>query len=136
MTISTSMHFKITTLVDITNTSARFNKSDPAWLQQQNYLTLLQTIGLRVNPIVDSTRHEVANMKDFEFGSLYKGNNTVWIFNFHIEQLDGTTVALLETDFNNVPIINNLDETINLKQSVFKTKDAEFKNIIFKYVDY
>tara|TARA_B110000503_G_scaffold43763_1_gene71616 strand:- start:1297 stop:1689 length:393 start_codon:yes stop_codon:yes gene_type:complete len=130
------MHFKITTLVDITNTNARFNKSDPAWLQQQNYLTLLQTIGLRVNPIVDSTRHEVANMKDFEFGSLYKGNNTVWIFNFHIEQLDGTTVALLETDFNNVPIINNLDETINLKQSVFKTKDAEFKNIIFKYVDY
>jgi hypothetical protein len=54
---------------------------------------------------------------------------------FSIEAVDSTSVEILENDINNVPVINKLDETIDFLQSVFKTKDQEFKNIIFKYVD-
>ena len=44
------MRFTIHTLVDITETHARRGDDPKQHRQQQNFLTVLQTIGLRVNP--------------------------------------------------------------------------------------
>jgi hypothetical protein len=135
MAISNTMQFKIKTLIDITETNARFNKTDPAWQQQQNFLTVLQTIGLRTNPTSVSVTVDKLPVKYLDFGTAYKGYHNVWTMLFSIEAVDSTSVEILENDINNVPVINKLDETIDFLQSVFKTKDQEFKNIIFKYVD-
>ena len=46
------MNFNLFTKVDITKTNARRGDDPFKMKQQQNYLTVLQTIGLRVNPIL------------------------------------------------------------------------------------
>jgi hypothetical protein len=124
------MKFKMKTLVDITETNARFNKADPAWRQQQNYITVLQTIGLRANLNVISVSSQEEDLKGQGFGSSYKGNKKVWTLEFDIDY-GSTSVEFLENDFNNVPVIAGLDETIDLKTSAFRTKDSKIRNIIF-----
>ena len=44
------MRFIIHTLVDITETGSRRGEDPKQYRQQQNFLTVMQTIGLRVNP--------------------------------------------------------------------------------------
>lgn len=126
------MRFKFYTLVDITKTDARFNKSDPAWHQQQNYLTFLQTLGLRVNVDLESVLVATVDVKGLGFGSSYKDSHNVWSGEFTIEYEDGLTVEMLDSDFHLVPIINNLSETIKMKDCVFDTKGKQSKNIVFK----
>lgn len=132
--LNSCMKFELNTLVDITETNARFNKSDSAWRQQQNFMTVVQTIGLRSNVIIDSVTYEEKAVKGLGFGSRFKGTHNCWTVCFTIEYGE-TTIDFLETDFNNVPIINNLDETIKLDKAVFKTKDSKETNIVFKCVD-
>ncbi len=129
------MRFKFHTLVDITKTEARFSKSDPCWHQQQNYLTFLQTLGLRVNVDVDNLQSETVNLTGLGFGSSYKGEHRVWTGEFIVEYENGLSLDMLENDFHLVPVINNLEETVKLKDCVFDTKSKQSKNIIFKCVD-
>lgn len=126
------MRFKFYTLVDITKTDARFNKSDPSWHQQQNYLTFLQTLTLRVNVELENLKTETVNLKDIGFGSSYKGEHTVWTGEFNVEYEGGLTVEMLDSDFHLVPIINGLQETIKLKDCVFDSKGKQAKNIVFE----
>jgi hypothetical protein len=130
------MKFKVLTLADITKTNARRGDDTMAWKQQQNYNTFIGTLGLRVNPIVDSDpKSNTVSVGNMGFGKNYKGKQTLWEFNFETEYEGGLTLDMLEDDFDLIPIINNLDETIDISPSVFRTKDEETKNIIFKYVD-
>jgi hypothetical protein len=129
------MKFELLTLVDITETRARFNKHNKDWQQQQNYITTLQTLGLRVNPEIDKLSIDLRDIKNIGFGKKYKGECKVWKLNFHIEYEDAVDIEMLENDFDYVPIITNLDETIDIKNKMFQTKDADYKNILFKYVD-
>lgn len=130
------MRFEVKTLVDITPTHARFNKSDTKWHQQQNFMTFLQTIELRVNLIVEKEPVvEELDLKDLEFGSNYKGKQNVWTFKFIIEYQDAIDVKTLENDFDLIPIIINLDETVKLKNAVISTKDNKTKNTIFSLIE-
>jgi hypothetical protein len=129
------MRFKFYTLIDITETRARFDKNDTLWHQQQNYLTLVQTLGLRVNTVIDNLEKNELDLTELDFGKQYKGKHNVWSGTIHIEYEDGLTLDVLEQDFNLVPVINNLEETIKLKDCVFDTKNLQTKNIIFKCVD-
>jgi hypothetical protein len=129
------MRFKFYTLIDITETRARFDKNDTLWHQQQNYLTLVQTLGLRVNTAIDNLEKNELDLTELDFGTQYKGKHSVWSGTIHIEYEDGLTLDVLEQDFNLVPVINNLEETIKLKDCVFDTKNSQTKNIIFKCVD-
>ena len=126
------MRFKFYTLVDITKTDARFNKSDPSWHQQQNYLTFLQTLTLRVNVELENLKAETVNLKDIGFGSSYKGEQTVWSGEFSVEYEGGLTTEMLDSDFHLVPVINGLDETVKFKDCVFDTKTKTTKNIVFE----
>ena len=130
---------EIKTLIDITSTGVNRHKtdSDKEFNQQKNYVTLLQCIGLRA--IIDyqeSPVSETIELKESKFGSKYKGKHRVWTFRFTTDRLDsfvddeGNSMGLLTADLHEVPVIKNLDETINISKAVFDLSDPSWKNTI------
>ena len=128
------MRFKTYTLIDITQTRARRGEDRLLLSQQQNYLTFLQTLALRVNPdITNSPLIKLAS--NTSFGSLYKGEHKVWSFEFEVPYVDAITIEMLQEDFELVPVILGLNETAIINNSVFISKDPELTNVLFKQVD-
>ena len=126
------MRFQLLTLVDITRTNARRGDDPRLQRQQQNYLTALQTISLRANPIINSApTSEEKSIKDLGFGSKYTGKQRVWKLNFGFESDEQHNLDYLVHDFNYVPIIDSLDENVNFADAAFITTSAEHKNIVF-----
>ena len=136
MAISNSMKFRIDTLIDITNTSSRRQDDDKyAYRQEANFQTLLQTIGLRVNLNYDkSPRIDKLSVVKSSFGDKYKGKQNVWSFDFEVEFEGAIDLAMLTKDFDLIPIIIGLDETITADKALFRTKGKD-KNITFSIVD-
>ena len=130
--------FIIQTLIDITETKQFRHQpgQELAKNQQQNFSVLLQTIGLRANPIfTQGPRVEEQDLKDFYFGSAYKGQHNVWTFVFDIEYVGAfsdqySDMGLLTTDLHFVPIITGLNETINTKLAVFDTSSSDYRNTV------
>ena len=136
MAISNSMEFRIDTLIDITETNARRQDNDKfAYKQQANFQTLLQTLGLRVNIFYDNspTFGEISTSK-FDFSDKYIGKQNVWSFDFEVEFEGAMDLAMLTKDFDLIPIIIGLDETITTDKALFRTKGKD-KNISFSLVD-
>lgn len=124
-----SFNFDIYTLVDITNTGAKRNQNPHAYKQYQNYLTVLQTIGLRVNPTVEID--PVIVSKYPKFGTAYKGSHVVWKLPIEIEYEDAINEDMLINDFDFVPFITGLGESAVFDNCVFRTQDTRLKNIVF-----
>ena len=83
------MRFELITLIDITETGARRGEDMRECQQQQNFLTLFQTISLRANPIVKrSPKVEKCNIGNLGFGKKYKGTHRVWSWTFEFEGED------------------------------------------------
>ena len=129
------MHYKLYTTIDITHSKQKsVPRTDFIKSQEQNFNTVLQTLGLRANV---SYFHDpsLINIK----GSIV-GFNTdliinVWRFDFETErdflyQKDEDPVAFLKDDFELVPYISGLNESIKQNYNVFVTK-GEHKNIVF-----
>ena len=79
------------TLVDITPTRETRTKNNNTlkYYQQQNQNTLIQTIGLRSQPINMLTSVLMTqDVVDYGFGLQYKGLHTVWKLNFSTEHND------------------------------------------------
>jgi hypothetical protein len=144
--------FKILTLVDITETN-QYRRELGKELQkdqQQNFQMLIQTIGLRVNPIytagptceivaINPKPHGLrtyTQLSTTNFGKKYTGNHKVWTFNFTIEYDGGLTdassndVGFLIQDLNLVPFIPQLTETVEFEIPVFDTKNFDYKNTL------
>ena len=67
------------------------------------------------------------------FGSDYKGNHNLWCLELVVDE--GRTFGeaeILEDDFDLVPVISGLNETIKINNNVFRTKDKKAKNIVIK----
>ena len=129
------MRYEVFTLIDVTETNARFDKNDVDWHRQQNYMTFVQTVGLRANPIINKgPAPKTMNIKDLGFGTNYKGQHTVWNFTFDLE-FSTIEYDILVDDFDLVPIITGLGETVKLEKSVFETKDPKNINLIFKEIE-
>ena len=128
------MRYKLSTLIDITNTGARRGDGQLAYRQHQNYLTVLQTLGLRTN--IDYIGIEVVEVKmsDTDFGTNFKGKKKVWEFTFEVEREGYHSVEDMTNDFDFVPIITDLEETVKIDKPMFMTNDLEHKNIIFEEV--
>ena len=129
MAISNSMRFQLKTLVDITPTHARRTEDSYMYKQHQNYMTMLNTLGLRSNPVsvvVTSTEEDTK-----EFGKEFTGKHTVWTVEFEIEREGGVDLELLTADYNLVPFINNLSETATFKKPIFQTANSRYNNIVF-----
>jgi len=60
----------------------------------------------------------------------------VWTIEFFVEAEDSTSVSLMEEDFEYVPVIFGLDETIEVDKNMFITcNNPSLSNIIFKRLD-
>ena len=128
--------FRLTTLVDITETGARRGEDPLAYRQQQNFLTVLQTIGLRTNiEYTSGPTCITAVPKEKSLGSDYKGQQTIWQFEFTSPAPDSLTLDMLNNDFNLIPIITNLAETAKFKNSVFITQKPKISNTNFELLD-
>jgi len=123
--------YKLHTLIDITETHARRGEGPKEYKQQQNWMTLIQTLGLRCNPIVTHQECEYVGVSKFGFGTKYKGRQQVWTVFFDFEHADDDDIDLLSNDFDLIPVASDLDETIKLKSAIFQTKDNELRNIVF-----
>jgi len=131
--------FTIMTLIDVTETRQYRHQAgdDLAKLQQQNFSALIQTIGLRANPIYQAapTVAELA-AEGRGFGSKFQGSHRIWQFEFGIEYEGGFTdqlgdeSGLLAEDLNFVPVITGLTETADLRPPVFNTKSDQDRNTI------
>ena len=128
------MIYRISTLVDITNTNARRGEDPIAYRQNQNYLSVLQTIGMRTNIEFISLEQENKSLTDMNFGSNFKGKQNVWTFTFEVEREGYLTVDNLVEDFDLVPFIPELEETAKFAKPVFHSKDLKHNNIIFEVV--
>ena len=130
------MKFRIQTLIDITETRARRQGDDKfAYKQEANFQTILQTIGMRVNIEYQNspTFEEIIASKN-HFNDKYKGKQMLWTFEFNVEYEDALTLEMLEGDFDLIPIITGLNETIELNKALFKTTGKD-TNILFSVVD-
>jgi hypothetical protein len=128
------MHYKLYTLVDITNTRQYQNSAEnrQARSQQQNFDTVIQTIGMRAN--VDYSKPPEVTIdvpKKYNLDSAVLSN--IWIFEWRVEReflfLDGEDdVGYLKQLFNLVPYIPGLTETITSSKPIF----LPGKNIAFE----
>jgi hypothetical protein len=130
------MRFRIQTLVDITETKARRQGDDKfAYKQEANFQTMLQTIGMRVNIEYDnSPRFEEITVTKILFDDKYKGKQMLWTFEFDVEYEDALTLEMLKGDFDLIPIITGLNETVELQKALFRTTGKD-TNIVFSVVD-
>lgn len=130
------MDYKLYTLVDITHTGqyrAEPGKEAARW-KEQNFNTVLQTLGIRSNlshfqnPIVTEVKGSLVGFDTDEIIRL-------WRFDFSTErddmyETDGDPVGFLKEDFEMVPYIEGLDELLIQNYAVFVTI-GENKNIVF-----
>ncbi len=115
--------YEIVTLVDITRTQARRDELDIIKKSQQaNFDSLRQAIELRSN--LEWQDDPAATL-----GSLptADGKARYWRWQFSVEreavfEANGDPVALLRQDIHGVPVIANLEETVDLVPSAFLTK--------------
>lgn len=127
-----NLTFEVFTLVDITETKAKRGQDRLLVNQQQNYLTLLNTIGLRANPTVIKPPEVVTVFP--KFGTDYSKAKHAWRFVFDIEY-GAHSIDLLKEDFTLIPFVNNLNEDCEFSIAVFDTKNTKTKNIVFKKID-
>jgi len=130
------MRFKLYTLVDITETGARRGEDPKLHRQQQNFLTVMQTIGLRVNPTYVKSPQVIEDIPSkYNLGSKYKTKQSIWEYVFDIDYEDGLDLDTLASDFDLIPIITGLDETATFDNAHFLTKNVTNSNIYFEIVD-
>lgn len=128
------MRFTIKTLFDITETRARKGDDSFKVRQQQNYLTILNTIGLRVNPTYVATPVKT-NEVIKGFGTDYKGKQNVWTYTFDVDYESALDLETLVSDFDLIPIITGLEESVQLDPATIRTQNKAKINIIFNIDD-
>tara|TARA_Y100000114_G_scaffold156215_1_gene182662 strand:+ start:653 stop:1048 length:396 start_codon:yes stop_codon:yes gene_type:complete len=131
------MQVEIYTLIDITDTGVKHADSDTKKFQQQaNLNTVIQTVSLTTNVYLKKTYSTTLNINALHFGSKYRNKQKCWIAKFEPEVTGSFDLDILKNNFNLVPIILGLDETVKVDQPVFYTTDEQHCNIIFNFVDY
>lgn len=138
--INTSMDYVTGfTLVDITRTGVTHNRLENEYQrnQQRNWETVIQCMGIRTQPLdIQGPKCIEMFVDEDTFGEMYQGRQRVWCWTFTADRtgtwLDGSNeLAFLNKDFNEVPIIQGLDETARFILPIFYTKGA-IKNVFFK----
>jgi hypothetical protein len=126
--------YKIITLVDITRSEASRDETNKIKLgQQANFNTLLQTIGLRSNIewLVDPK---------MEKGRIphQDGKANHWIFEFDTEREllfykdDTDPTGLLMDDLHGVPIVDQLNNSIDIHPTIFATRGENTNTWIYE----
>jgi hypothetical protein len=128
------------TLVDITATGVTRYRPEQEFErnQQRNWETVLQTMGLRTQPLmINGPICTESNLADgWNFGEYYQGRHKIWAWTFAIEHQDVFLVGDnpqggLETDFEQIPVVTGLAETARFMLPIFYPHGA-IKNVYFK----
>lgn len=134
------MEYKLITLVDITATGQyRHEQGRQKELnQQQNFDTILQTLGLRGN-VYYTVKPTVIEATGKSQGFTVNKTVKMWVFEWQMEidylfEKGGDPIYWLKHDFDLIPIIPNLDESMVLRRPVFSTGGSD-ANIIFSWSD-
>jgi hypothetical protein len=118
--------YQIVTLVDITRTNPTRSETDQHLLgQQANFNTLLQSIGLRSN--VEWTVDPVESAGSLPYPLEGRANYWTWTFEVEREEVftkDGNPVGLLLDDLHGVPIISQLNNSVDIDPPVFQTQGS------------
>lgn len=122
------MIYSLYTLVDITATGQYKSRNDLERLQQQNFDTVIQTIGLAGNVYYS---HPPEIQTTDKFGT---PDQRCWYFEWRMEidylfEVNGDELYRLKDLFEYVPFISGLTETAQVERSMFKLGH----NIIFDY---
>ena len=116
--------YQIVTLVDITRTNPSRSETDQYLLAQQaNFNTLLQSIGLRSN--VEWAVDPVESSGRLPYPLEGRANYWTWTFEVERDQVfakDGNPAGLLLDDLHGVPIIGQLNNSIDIDPAVFQTQ--------------
>jgi hypothetical protein len=124
------MRFKMNTVVDITNTGARKGDDPTAVNQQQNYLTALNTISMRANPLNVNVTVDVVNVTDLSIDA--EGKQKLWTMYFEFESQAHHSIDMLIEDLHIIPIISQLEETVPCR--AFLTQGSEI-NTVFELIE-
>ncbi len=127
---------QVYTLIDITETKSYRSADQKLNHQQANFMTFLQTLMLTMNFFYDKAPSLIEcdekKLKELGFGSDYKGSHAVWCLEARVDEgRQIPDVESLQNDFDLVPVIPGLDETIEINNNVFRAKDNKAKNITF-----
>ena len=130
------MRYELYTTVDITSTGQYrpTERSNVQYKKEQNFQTVVQTIGIRAN-VAYSKLPEVLHVKGSTLGFNTTGIISVWRFEFETErdnlfESNNNPVGYLIDDFEGVPFIAGLDEPMEQNYNVFVTSGAA-RNIVF-----
>jgi hypothetical protein len=130
------MRYKLYTTVDITHTGQYRNEPGKETLRwkEQNFQTVLQTLGIRANILFDG-KPEALDVKGTVVGLDVKEIVHVWRFDFETEReylfdVDDNPIGYLLDDFELVPYISGLDESMTQNYDIFVTRGPS-RNISF-----
>ena len=134
---------EIKTLIDINNSGIKRTEAgkEKEYNQYKNWITFLQCVSLR--SIIDydnAPTVESVDIKGMNFGSKYKGTHSVWTFRFVTDRKDvylkdDNKIGLLVNDLHQVPIMEKLDETINIPKPVFDLESPQWTNTTVTLID-
>lgn len=128
------MRFRISTLIDITETGEHRGPDGKRTRQQANYNAAIQTLGLRANITPVSLKKTIKNISQIGFGKHYTGVQKIWEFEFEIE-FGEHTEQFMRDDFYLVPVHTGLDESVQLNTSIFETHCKRFCNTVFDRIE-
>lgn len=140
--MGSDLHFYFgLTLVDITATGVTRFRPEQEMLrdQQRNWETVIQTLGLRCQPMhlsMPVCREMRIDAPDHIFGEMYSGVHKVWYWEWASEHADvylqgDAELGGLLHDFEQVPIINGLTESARFLLPIFHPYGG-IKNIHFE----
>jgi hypothetical protein len=132
------MNYKLYTTVDITNTNqyrAEHGKEHARW-KEQNFQTILQTIGIRAN-ISYQLKPDLIEIKGSTIGFNTDEIINVWRFDFSTErdnlfEFNNNPVGYLLEDFDLVPYISGLSESMQQNFDIFVTEGPATNIVFFK----
>ena len=131
------MEYTLYTTVDITSTGqyrSELGKEIERW-KEQNFQTVLQTLGLRANISYAKPPSVTYTEGAGQLGFSTEHAVNIWRFDFytereHLFELDGNSIGYLLEDFDAVPYIAGLDESMTQNYNVFVTHGPS-TNIVF-----
>lgn len=129
--------YQIITLVDITRSNPDRSETDKLKVgQQANFNSLIQAIGLRAN-----VEWEIdPKMQDGRLPHPRSGKANHWAWEFTTErdylfQKDDDPVGLLLDDLDGVPIVDQLNNSMDINPAVFQTQGEKTNTWIYELRD-
>jgi hypothetical protein len=126
------------TLIDITPTGIISRNKTDEYLrnQQRNWETIQQICNLRTHAVIvaDPVEPRTVSLACHQFGESYLGSHKCWKCIFDFKTADPLFTIKLLNDFNRVPIIIGLEESVKMLDPLIYSS-GHFKNLYFKELE-